>query len=101
MSDLGLCFSYDEDYLGHVVTHELRPGGKGIAVTNENKIAYVHLMGRFKLYTQIKDQIRAFITGFRTMINPDWMLLFSAPEVSIYCIYIGEYRIPTGVILLP
>lgn len=37
MSDLDLTFSYDEDIMGQLTTHELVPGGKAIAVTNENK----------------------------------------------------------------
>ena len=37
MADLDLTFSYDEDTMGKIVTHELVPGGKVIAVTNDNK----------------------------------------------------------------
>ena len=41
VADLDLTFSYDEDTMGRIVTHELVPGGKAIAVTNDNK--YVSL----------------------------------------------------------
>lgn len=37
VSELDLTFSVDDDNLGKVVTHELVPGGKALAVTNENK----------------------------------------------------------------
>ncbi|CAL4072631.1 unnamed protein product, partial [Meganyctiphanes norvegica] len=80
VSDLELTFSYDEDYMGQLITHELRPGGKSVMVTNDNKIVYIHLMSHFKMHTQIKDQTRAFIRGFRSIINPDWLALFSHPE---------------------
>ncbi|XP_076061977.1 ubiquitin-protein ligase E3B [Oratosquilla oratoria] len=80
IADLDLTFSYDEDYLGQLVSHELRPGGKAVSVTNDNRIIYIHLMAHFKLHTQIKDQTRAFIRGFRSIINPEWLLLFSVPE---------------------
>ncbi|KAK4297692.1 hypothetical protein Pmani_029911 [Petrolisthes manimaculis] len=80
VGDLDLTFSYDEDYLGQIVTHELRPGGKVVPVTNDNKIVYIHLMAHFKMHTQIKDQTKAFIRGFRSIINPDWLSLFSVPE---------------------
>ncbi|XP_064107609.1 ubiquitin-protein ligase E3B-like isoform X1 [Macrobrachium nipponense] len=80
VSDLDLTFSYDEDYLGQIITHELRPGGKAIAVTNDNKIVYIHLMAHFKMHTQIREQVISFIRGFRSIINPDWLSLFSVPE---------------------
>ncbi len=37
VGELQLTFSYDEDQLGHVVTHDLIPGGRAVAVTTENK----------------------------------------------------------------
>lgn len=82
VQDLDLTFSVDEDCLGQLVTHELVPGGKAIPVTNENKINYIHLMAHFRMHTQIKDQTAAFIRGFRSLINPDWLSLFSTPELQ-------------------
>ncbi|KAL5016325.1 hypothetical protein ScPMuIL_005914 [Solemya velum] len=82
VSDLDLTFSCDEDCMGRLETHELVPGGKAIAVTNENKIRYVHLMAHFRMYRQIKDQTAAFIRGFKTFVNPDWLVMFSAPELQ-------------------
>jgi len=38
VADLDLTFSFDQDVMGQIVTYELIPGGKGVAVTNENKI---------------------------------------------------------------
>ncbi|ESO98574.1 hypothetical protein LOTGIDRAFT_201597 [Lottia gigantea] len=80
MCDLELTFSCDEDCMGRIETHELVPGGKAISVTNENKIRYVHLMAHFRMYRQIRDQTNAFIRGFKTVINKDWLHIFSAPE---------------------
>ena len=37
VSDLSLTFSVDEDLMGKLITHELRPGGRAMPVTNENK----------------------------------------------------------------
>lgn len=36
------------------------------------------------MHTQIKAQTAAFIKGFKSVINPEWLSLFSTPEV-IYC----------------
>ncbi|XP_048448850.1 ubiquitin-protein ligase E3B, partial [Rhincodon typus] len=82
IGDLGLTLSYDEDVMGQLVCHELVPGGKTIGVTNENKISYIHLMAHFRMHTQIKDQTIAFIRGFRSIINPEWLRMFATPEVQ-------------------
>ncbi|XP_076674056.1 ubiquitin-protein ligase E3B isoform X3 [Andrena cerasifolii] len=79
---LELTFSLDEDVLGKLVTHELVPGGRAVPVTNENKINYIHLMAHFRMRMQIKDQTAAFIKGFRSIINPEWLALFSTPELQ-------------------
>ncbi|XP_016143793.1 ubiquitin-protein ligase E3B-like [Sinocyclocheilus grahami] len=82
VSDLGLSLSYDEEVMGQLVCHELIPGGKTMPVTNENKISYIHLMAHFRMHTQIKEQTAAFIRGFRSIINPEWLHMFSTPEVQ-------------------
>ncbi|XP_040051528.2 ubiquitin-protein ligase E3B [Gasterosteus aculeatus] len=82
IGDLGLSLSYDEDVMGQLVCHELIPGGKTMPVTNENKISYIHLMAHFRMHTQIKEQTAAFIRGFRSIINSEWLHMFSTPEVQ-------------------
>lgn len=91
--------------MGKIVTHELFPGGRIQTVTNENKINYIHNMAFFRMHTQITEQTSAFIRynfhgkyfelkyiniflfcytnrGFRSIINPDWLLLFSTTELQ-------------------
>ncbi|XP_059749589.1 ubiquitin-protein ligase E3B isoform X3 [Balaenoptera ricei] len=65
-----------------LVCHELIPGGKTIPVTNENKISYIHLMAHFRMHTQIKNQTAALISGFRSIIKPEWTRMFSTPELQ-------------------
>ena len=82
VEDLGLTFSFDQDLMGKLVTHELVPGGRGINVTNSNRISYIHHMAHFKMHKQISGQVAAFRTGFRQLVRPDWLNLFSGPEVQ-------------------
>jgi ubiquitin-protein ligase E3 B len=101
VSDLDLTFSVDEDMMGKIVTHELHPGGRLQPVTNENKfveilrrkgnklnfsfflrINYIHSMAFFRMHTQIWEQTSAFIRGFRSIINPDWLCLFSMRDLQ-------------------
>lgn len=95
--------------MGKIVTHELHSGGRARPVTNDNKydeiyffnienkniyevntefyvifrINYIHYMAYFRMHTQIRDQTAAFIRGFRSIVNLDWLSLFSTPEVRI------------------
>lgn len=39
-------------------------------------------MAFFRMHTQICEQTSAFIRGFRSIINPDWLSLFSTPELQ-------------------
>ncbi|UYV76096.1 UBE3B [Cordylochernes scorpioides] len=82
LQDLDLTFSLDEECMGQLVTHELVPGGRAIPVTQENRISYIHLMAHFRMHVQIYEQTAAFIRGFRTLINPDWLTIFSTPELQ-------------------
>lgn len=82
VGDLDLTFCYDEDIMGKLETHELVPGGKAIPVNNDNRIRYVHLMAHFRMYRQIREQTLAFIRGFKSVVNPEWLTMFSSPELQ-------------------
>jgi ubiquitin-protein ligase E3 B len=57
VEDLFLDFTVTEELGGKRIVHELRPGGKNISVTNENKLHYVHAMADFKLNRQVRDTV--------------------------------------------
>lgn len=82
VQDLDLTFSLNEDCMGKLVTHELVPGGRAVPVTNDNKISYIHLMAHFRMHVQIHDQTLAFLKGFRSIINPEWLTMFSTAELQ-------------------
>lgn len=82
VADLNLTFSVDQDVMGKIITHELHPGGKARPVTDHNKIIYIHYMAYFHMHTQIREQTAAFNRGFRSIVNPEWLSLFSAPELQ-------------------
>ncbi|EDV23245.1 uncharacterized protein TRIADDRAFT_28070 [Trichoplax adhaerens] len=83
VEDLALTFSFDEDVLGKIITHDLKYGGSTIPVTNENKLSYIHLMAHFRLRKQLKKQTAAFIRGFHSVIKPEWLQVFSGPELQL------------------
>jgi E3 ubiquitin-protein ligase HUWE1 len=53
ISTMGQSFYVEQDYFGKIEEIELVPGGKNIAVNNENKFEYVEKFAYFKLYSNI------------------------------------------------
>lgn len=53
VTELGLHFSVVNEILGVTSHVELKHNGKNIAVTNHNRIEYVHLMADYKLNRQV------------------------------------------------
>ncbi|KAK3149711.1 hypothetical protein QOZ80_3AG0221390 [Eleusine coracana subsp. coracana] len=82
VEDLCLDFTVTEELGGKRIVHELRPGGKNISVTNENKLHYVHAMADFKLNRQIFPFTNAFYRGLSDLISPSWLSLFNANEFN-------------------
>ena len=60
VQDLGLDFTIAVDDFGENKIELLKPEGDEIAVTNENRIEYIHLVADFKLNKQIRQQCNAF-----------------------------------------
>ena len=61
---LCLTFTIVEKHFGEAKEKEIKPGGKQITVTNENKIEYIYLMADYRLNKSIKEQSDAFIRGY-------------------------------------
>ena len=64
VESLALSFDVEYDNFGMLETHELKPGGSNIPVTNLNRAEYVDLYVRWHLRESIDNQFRAFSKGF-------------------------------------
>ena len=62
---------------------ELKPNGQNIAVTNENRIEYIHLVANYKLNKQIHEQVMNFRQGLSDVVNAEWIRMFDANELRI------------------
>lgn len=82
VQDLGLDFTIAVDDFGENKIELLKPEGDEIAVTNENRIEYIHLVADFKLNKQIRQQCNAFRAGLSDVIGLDWLRMFSSKELS-------------------
>ncbi|EDQ90913.1 uncharacterized protein MONBRDRAFT_15591 [Monosiga brevicollis MX1] len=76
-------FSLDVDRFGKLETIDLKPGGRDLNVTEENKKEYVRLVADMKLTEAIKDQIKAFQKGFYEVIPQTDIALFNESELEL------------------
>eukprot|EP00092_Neocalanus_flemingeri_P033885 GFUD01036847.1.p1 GENE.GFUD01036847.1~~GFUD01036847.1.p1 ORF type:complete len:1078 (-),score=314.76 GFUD01036847.1:112-3345(-) len=82
VQDLGLDFTIAVEDFGENRIELLKAEGDEIAVTNENRIEYIHLVADYKLNRQIKQQCNAFRAGLSDVIGMDWLRMFSSKELS-------------------
>ncbi|XVE96542.1 hypothetical protein REPUB_Repub02eG0231500 [Reevesia pubescens] len=82
IKELCLDFTVTEESFGKHHVIELKPGGKDVCVTNENKMQYVHAMADYKLNRQILPFSNAFYRGLTDLISPSWLKLFNASEFN-------------------
>ncbi|VEL08143.1 unnamed protein product [Protopolystoma xenopodis] len=62
-------WSYHSDHYFYLSNHLFR-------------ISYVHRVAHFRMYKQIRSQTSAFIRGFYSILNPNWLAMFSPPELQ-------------------
>jgi len=48
-----------------------------------HSIRYIHRLSNFRIKNQIGEQVRAFVTGFRTLIAAPRLALFSTGELQM------------------
>ncbi|AMD21038.1 HEL243Cp [Eremothecium sinecaudum] len=80
---LDLTFSADDERFGEVVTVDLKPGGRSIEVTDENKKEYVELFTQWKICTRVEAQLKAFMDGFNELIPEDLVNVFDGRELEL------------------
>lgn len=62
---------------------ELKPNGRNIPVTNENRLEYIQRLAHLKLNVQLKKQCAAFRDGLNSVVPIEWLKLFSHKELQI------------------
>ncbi|GEQ68722.1 hypothetical protein JCM33374_g2390 [Metschnikowia sp. JCM 33374] len=80
---LDLTFSAEDDKFGQIVEVDLKPGGRDIEVTQENKHEYVELICEWKIHKRIEEQFKAFIDGFNELIPQELVNVFDERELEL------------------
>uniref|UniRef100_A0A8C1CFL2 E3 ubiquitin-protein ligase n=1 Tax=Cyprinus carpio carpio TaxID=630221 RepID=A0A8C1CFL2_CYPCA len=80
---LEMFFSVDKEILGEVSTHELKPDGGNIQVTEENKEEYIRLVAEWRLSRGVEEQTQAFFEGFNEVLPQQYLQYFDAKELEV------------------
>eukprot|EP01105_Mastigella_eilhardi_P021763 TRINITY_DN529_c2_g4_i1.p1 TRINITY_DN529_c2_g4~~TRINITY_DN529_c2_g4_i1.p1 ORF type:complete len:3442 (-),score=904.70 TRINITY_DN529_c2_g4_i1:98-9571(-) len=85
LADVGveLTFSCESEVFGRMQVVDLKPKGRSIAVTDENKVEYVRLLVEHKLTTSISKQIESFLAGFHDLVSPELIAAFNEKELEL------------------
>ncbi|CAM9198671.1 unnamed protein product [Scytosiphon promiscuus] len=62
---------------------DLIPGGSRRAVTSANRLEYVNRVAKHHLVDGVKPQAEAFVRGLWEVIDPQWLQMFSEPELQV------------------
>ncbi|ORY65091.1 E3 ubiquitin-protein ligase hula [Pseudomassariella vexata] len=76
-------FSTEDERFGVMTVEDLKPGGRDIEVTNENKKEYVDLMVKWRIEKRIAEQFQAFKDGFHELIPHDLINVFDERELEL------------------
>ncbi|KAI5952408.1 hulA [Candida jiufengensis] len=80
---LDLTFSTEEEIFGERVEVDLKPQGKEIEVTEENKHEYVELITEWRISKRVEEQFKAFIDGFNELIPQELVNVFDERELEL------------------
>lgn len=80
---LELTFSAEEESFGEIVEVDLKPGGRDIEVTEENKHEYVELITEWRISKRVEEQFKAFIDGFNELIPQELVNVFDERELEL------------------
>ena len=83
VSELGMTFTYEIDFMGQTVTKELIPGGAEIMVDELNKKDYVKKFCEMKMTKEIESHLQAFIRGFSYILPSSFLRHLSPAELQM------------------
>ncbi|CAE7202174.1 UPL2 [Symbiodinium natans] len=78
-----LYFCAESDDFGQIKVVDLKPNGRNIPVTNENKYEYIQLMSEHKMTNSVRQQIDAFLKGLHEIVPPELLSLFDDKELEL------------------
>lgn len=90
---LDLTFTTESDVYGQKVEHELKPDGKNIKVTNENRKEFIDLVIQWRFVSRIEKQTNSFIKGFTEIVPRQCIQIFDPKEFELLLSGLGDVNI--------
>ncbi|KAJ8010398.1 hypothetical protein DPEC_G00074660 [Dallia pectoralis] len=81
--NLEMYFSVDMEILGKITSHDLKPDGSDLLVTEENKEEYIGLMSEWRFSRGVEGQTKAFLDGFNEVVPLQWLQYFDEKELEV------------------
>jgi len=78
-----LTFSLEVEGFGVREVRDLKPNGRNILVTDDNKEEYVRLVCQMKMTGAIRQQLTAFLEGFYDIIPKHLIAIFNEQELEL------------------
>jgi E3 ubiquitin-protein ligase HUWE1 len=76
-------FAIETDDFGEKQVIDLKPGGRDIPVTQENKEEYVQRVVEYRLVESVREQLDNFLKGFHEIIPPELISIFNEQELEL------------------
>ncbi|KAJ5179784.1 hypothetical protein N7492_002994 [Penicillium capsulatum] len=76
-------FAIETDDFGEKQVIDLKPDGRNIPVTQENKEEYVQRVVEYRLVESVREQLDNFLKGFHEIIPPDLISIFNEQELEL------------------
>ena len=83
VADLWLDFTTTEQQFGETKVVELKEGGEGIDLNNDNRSEYVELMLKRAVFDRIKEQLAHFLKGLYDVIPQGLLSVFDFKELEL------------------
>ncbi|XP_076358019.1 NEDD4-like E3 ubiquitin-protein ligase WWP2 isoform X1 [Tachypleus tridentatus] len=81
--EMEMYFSVNFEVLGEVMSHDLKPNGGEIKVTEENKDEYLRLVTQWRFSRGQEEQTKAFLDGFNEVLPLEWLHYFDERELEL------------------
>ncbi|XP_076442500.1 apoptosis-resistant E3 ubiquitin protein ligase 1-like isoform X1 [Babylonia areolata] len=74
-------------------TVELVPGGRGVKVTQRNKLQYLDCLAQYRLATCVKEEVECFLRGLNELIPDNLLSIFDEYELELLMCGMGTYSL--------